>query len=88
MLMSGIRDVDSFHLEKQTHLKFGTVSIGERGPLRATLAASINLGQSRLEVDVRALTFTKRNTAECRRNADLVGCDCGFVASIEYGESC
>lgn len=45
-------DVDSFHLEKQTHLKFGSVSILEQGPLRATLGASVNIGQSRMDVEI------------------------------------
>ena len=46
------RDVDSFHLEKQTHLKCGSVSILQQGPLRATLGASVNIGQSRMDFEV------------------------------------
>lgn len=46
-------DVDSFHLEKQTHLKFGGVSILNKGPLRATLGATTVLkGGSRIEVEI------------------------------------
>ncbi len=45
-------DVDSFHLEKQTHLKFGSMSILEQGPLRATLGTTLNIGQSRMEVEI------------------------------------
>lgn len=46
-------DVDSFHLEKQTHLKFGSVSILANGPLRATLGATTVLkGGSRIEVEI------------------------------------
>ena len=46
------RETDSFSLEKQTHLKFGSVTILEQGPLRATLGASLNIGQSSMEVEV------------------------------------
>jgi alpha-mannosidase len=46
------RDVDSFHLEKQKHLKLGQVSILDHGPLRATLGATVMLGQSKMEVEV------------------------------------
>ena len=45
-------DVDSFHLEKQKHLKFNSVSIKEHGPLRATLGGSINVGQSKVDVEI------------------------------------
>jgi alpha-mannosidase len=48
-------DVDQFHLEKQTHLKFGNVRIAERGPVRATLGASLRVGQSTMEVEVSLL---------------------------------
>ena len=47
-----LRETESFSLEKQTHLKFGSVSILEQGPLRAILGASLNIGQSRIEVEV------------------------------------
>ncbi|CAD6569406.1 MAG: Glycoside hydrolase, 38 vacuolar alpha mannosidase [Tremellales sp. Tagirdzhanova-0007] len=45
-------ETDSFSLEKQTHLKFGSVTILEQGPLRATLGASLNIGQSSMEVEI------------------------------------
>ncbi|KAK1922964.1 alpha-mannosidase [Papiliotrema laurentii] len=45
-------DVDSFHLEKQKHLKLGQVSILDHGPLRATLGATVMLGQSKMEVEI------------------------------------
>ena len=45
-------DVDSFHLEKQEHLKFGQINILEYGPVRATLGATVMYGQSRMEVEV------------------------------------
>jgi alpha-mannosidase len=45
-------DVDQFHLEKQTHLKFGQVHIAEDGPLRATLGATVQLGQSRMDIEI------------------------------------
>lgn len=51
------RDVDSFHLEKQKHLKFGSVNILDNGPLRATLGATLLLGQSRMEVEVSAMSL-------------------------------
>ena len=44
--------MDQFHLEKQTHLKFGQVHILEDGPLRATLAATVQLGQSRMDIEI------------------------------------
>jgi alpha-mannosidase len=46
-------DVDQFHLEKQTHLKFGNVRVLEGGPVRATIGASLRVGQSSMEVEVR-----------------------------------
>ncbi|WWD20554.1 hypothetical protein CI109_105030 [Kwoniella shandongensis] len=45
-------DVDEFHLEKQTHLKFEGLHIQEAGPLRGIVGATIQLGQSRIEVQV------------------------------------
>ncbi|WVQ95701.1 hypothetical protein IAU59_002800 [Kwoniella sp. CBS 9459] len=45
-------DVDEFHLEKQTHLKFGSIFIKEEGPLRATLGTTLQVGQSRIEVNI------------------------------------
>ncbi|OCF58446.1 alpha-mannosidase [Kwoniella mangroviensis CBS 10435] len=45
-------DVDEFHLEKQTHLKFESVHIKEEGPLRAIVGASLQIGQSRIEVNI------------------------------------
>jgi alpha-mannosidase len=45
-------DVDQFHLEKQTHLKFGNVRVLEGGPVRATIGASLRVGQSSMEVEV------------------------------------
>ena len=45
-------DVDQFHLEKQTHLKFGQVRIVEEGPLRATLGTTVQLGQSRMDIEI------------------------------------
>lgn len=45
-------DVDSFHLEKQTHLKFGELSIREAGPLRAALISTVVIGQTRIEVEI------------------------------------
>lgn len=44
--------MDSFHLEKQKHLKFGSVNVLDNGPLRATLGATVMLGQSQMEVEV------------------------------------
>ncbi|EIW69817.1 hypothetical protein TREMEDRAFT_43495 [Tremella mesenterica DSM 1558] len=46
------RDVDQFHLEKQIHLKFNQVHIISTGPLRATLGASIVIGQSHICVEI------------------------------------
>lgn len=48
-------DVNAFHLEKQTHLKFGSVGILDHGPLRATLGATVMLGQSSMDVEVSVL---------------------------------
>jgi alpha-mannosidase len=45
-------DVDQFHLEKQTHLKFGQVRIVEEGPLRATLGTTVQLGQSKMDIEI------------------------------------
>ncbi|KAK4688271.1 alpha-mannosidase, partial [Tremellales sp. Uapishka_1] len=45
-------DVDDFHLQKQTHLKFGEVRILESGPLRATLGCSLRIGQSVMEIRI------------------------------------
>ena len=45
-------DVDSFHLEKQTHLKFDEINIIEYGPLRATLGATMMVGKSRMEIEI------------------------------------
>ncbi|WWC72433.1 uncharacterized protein I206_106395 [Kwoniella pini CBS 10737] len=45
-------DVDEFHLEKQTHLDFESVHIKEYGPLRAIIGASLQIGQSRIEVNI------------------------------------
>ena len=45
-------DVDSFHLEKQEHLKFGQISILEYGPVRAVLGATVMYGQSKMEVEI------------------------------------
>nr|XP_019051258.1 alpha-mannosidase [Kwoniella bestiolae CBS 10118]OCF30188.1 alpha-mannosidase [Kwoniella bestiolae CBS 10118] len=45
-------DVDEFHLEKQTHLKFESVHIKEEGPLRVIVGASLQIGQSRVEVNI------------------------------------
>jgi hypothetical protein len=45
-------DVDQFHLEKQTHLKFGQVRIVEVGPLRATLGTTVQLGQSKMDIEI------------------------------------
>jgi alpha-mannosidase len=46
-------DVDYFHLEKQTHLKFDSVQIKENGPLRGTLVASLKLGKkSTMEIEI------------------------------------
>ena len=51
-LMSSAWDVDQFHLEKQTHLKFGQVRILEEGPLRATLGTTVQLGQTRMDIEI------------------------------------
>ncbi|WVR08478.1 hypothetical protein IAU60_005533 [Kwoniella sp. DSM 27419] len=45
-------DVDDFHLEKQTHLKFGSIRVKETGPLRGILAATVEIGQSRAELEI------------------------------------
>ncbi|WRT70534.1 uncharacterized protein IL334_007532 [Kwoniella shivajii] len=45
-------DVDEFHLEKQTHLRFESMHIKEEGPLRAIVGATLQIGQSRIEVDI------------------------------------
>ncbi|KAL7422655.1 Glycoside hydrolase, 38 vacuolar alpha mannosidase [Cryptotrichosporon argae] len=45
-------DVDPFHLEKQTHLKFGDVCVKDAGPLRATLTASVRVGRSEAQVEI------------------------------------
>lgn len=46
------RDVEDFHLEKQTHLKFDSVGILSAGPLRATLFAEARHGQSTVAIKV------------------------------------
>lgn len=51
-LTSSAWDVDQFHLEKQTHLKFGQVRILEEGPLRATLGTTVQLGQTRMDIEI------------------------------------
>ncbi|KAI9633630.1 alpha-mannosidase [Dioszegia hungarica] len=45
-------DVDQFHLEKQTHLSFGSASIVESGPLRGVIGTSLRIGQSSIEVQI------------------------------------
>jgi alpha-mannosidase len=51
-LMYSAWDVDQFHLEKQTHLKFGQVRIVQEGPLRATLGTTVQLGQSKMDIEI------------------------------------
>jgi hypothetical protein len=51
-LTSSAWDVDQFHLEKQTHLSFGSASIVENGPLRGVIGTSLRIGQSSIEVQV------------------------------------
>jgi len=45
-------DVDYFHLEKQTHLKFDSVHIKENGPLRGSVVAKTKIGKSTIEIEI------------------------------------
>ncbi|ORX36383.1 putative alpha-mannosidase [Kockovaella imperatae] len=45
-------EVESFHLQKQRHLKFEDVRILENGPVRTTLGGSIYLDKTQIEVEI------------------------------------
>ncbi|TYJ52493.1 hypothetical protein B9479_006887 [Cryptococcus floricola] len=45
-------DVDEFHLEKQTHLKFGSLRIKEQGPLRGVISTALQVGKSRIDLEI------------------------------------
>ncbi|CED85351.1 glycoside hydrolase family 38 protein [Phaffia rhodozyma] len=45
-------DVEIFHLETPTRLKFSSVSIAENGPLRATLAVKAQVGKSTIGFNI------------------------------------
>ncbi|OWZ80875.1 alpha-mannosidase [Cryptococcus neoformans Bt85] len=45
-------DVDEFHLEKQKHLKFGSLHVKENGPLRGIISTTCRVGKSLIQIDI------------------------------------
>ncbi|WVO20440.1 uncharacterized protein IAS62_001736 [Cryptococcus decagattii] len=45
-------DVDDFHLEKQKHLKFGSLYVKANGPLRGIISTTCQVGRSLIQIDI------------------------------------
>jgi alpha-mannosidase len=56
-------DVEIHHLEKATQLEFANVSVVAQGPLRASVRAEVEYGDSRISVTVRLGVFVVRDCA-------------------------
>lgn len=73
------RDVDDFHLEKQKHLKFGSLRVKANGPLRGIISTTCQVGRSLIQIDVGIVPLQRFSGAD--RSKDHYGRYWGFWKS-------
>ena len=73
-------EIESYHLQKQRHLKFEDVKILENGPVRSTLGASVYLDKSTIDVEI---TLEGVNASPAADSRGMVR----FKANIDWKQS-
>lgn len=72
ILKAVFSDVEIHHLETPHTLRFDTISIAEKGPIRASLVGKLNYGNSTIRVTV-SLPFSSTYFGS-RISLDFLGC--------------